>query len=64
MCIRDRLEESHDADDAEEFENLVLFAHPRHYEVDIERQRSDDVDYVYLQHAAAPVDFLHISVIL
>jgi len=43
-----QLEQSHDADDAEELENLVLFAHPGHYEVDIERQRGDDIDNVDL----------------
>ena len=47
-----QLEQSHDTDDAEELENLVLFAHPRHYEVDIERQRRHDIDDVYLQHTS------------
>ena len=47
-----QLEQSHDADDAEELEDLVLLAHPRHYEVDIERQRRHNVDNVNLQHTS------------
>jgi len=43
-----QLEQSHDPDDAEKLENLVLFAHARHHKVDVERQRRDDVDNVDL----------------
>ena len=47
-----QLEQSHDADDAKKLEYLVLLPHPRHYEVDIERQGRHDVDDVHLQRTS------------
>lgn len=41
-----QLEESHDADYAEELHDVVLLPHRGHDEVQIEGQRRDDVDYV------------------
>ena len=44
MCIRDR---SHDADDAEELEDVVVLLHVRQNAVEVERQSRDEVDYVH-----------------
>jgi len=46
--VAGELEQPHDADDAEELENLVLFLHASHHEVDVERQGRHEVDYVHL----------------
>ena len=41
-----QLEQPHDADDAEELENVVFLLQPRQEEVEVEGQRGDEVDYV------------------
>jgi len=46
--VASELEQSHDADDAEELQYLILLLHPGHHEVDVERQRRHKVDYVHL----------------
>ena len=56
MCIRDsleagrvarQLEETHDADDAEELEDVVVDVHVIEDAVEDERERRDDVDNVH-----------------
>ena len=42
-----QLEQPHDADDAEELENVVILFHVRQHAVEVERQRRDEVDDVH-----------------
>jgi len=42
-----QLEESHDTDDAEELEDVVLLLKLRQEEVEVEGQRGDQVDHVH-----------------
>ena len=42
-----QLEQPHDADDAEELEDVVVLFHVGQHVVEIERQRRDEVDNVH-----------------
>jgi len=41
--VSSELEQSHDADDAEELEDVVILFHVRQHAVEVERQRRDEV---------------------
>ena len=41
-----QLEQSHDADDTEELEDVVILLHVRQHVVQVERQRRDEIDNV------------------